>query len=320
MKRKGLNFWWQTVIFMIVSSTAFISIFAIVFNFEEYKNFIIIGLFFVVLIIFLCFIFLPIILDKFRPFRLSRIYFDYINIKKIVPSMKLPEIMDIELAYFIGAHVWVIQDTRIIVQTYILKWIQEGYLEQVRDVQDYNNIKLVIKENEINSNIVTERELFNFIKEMPNKENEITTLDMEKWFLNNKERMQKWFQLLYSINYNKALKKLGVQEEITLSSKKPKANEELIHYAKTLMALKNFLKDYSILEERMPVEVHLWDEYMLYASLFGITDIVEKKLKNICPESINYNKNRDGLDLVREIGIGLKRAKISLKGIIKKYK
>lgn len=48
--------------------------------------------------------------------------------------------------------------------------------------------------------------------------------------------------------------------------------------------LENFLKDFTLLDRRGAVEVELWDEYLVYATLYGIADQVIKDFKESCPE------------------------------------
>lgn len=49
--------------------------------------------------------------------------------------------------------------------------------------------------------------------------------------------------------------------------------------AKQLYGLHKFLKDYSLIKERYPIEINLWNDYLVFASLFGIADKVSKEFK-----------------------------------------
>ena len=53
-----------------------------------------------------------------------------------------------------------------------------------------------------------------------------------------------------------------------------------------LSGLKKYLKDYSVLKEREPIEVHLFEEYMIYAQFMGIAKKVAKRLKMLYPELV----------------------------------
>ena len=47
----------------------------------------------------------------------------------------------------------------------------------------------------------------------------------------------------------------------------------------TVFGFKNFLLNFGNIEDKTPNEVHLWDEYLIYAELLGISDQVKKELK-----------------------------------------
>lgn len=51
-----------------------------------------------------------------------------------------------------------------------------------------------------------------------------------------------------------------------------------------LAGFRRFLKDFSLIGERHVVEVTLWREYMVFATLFGIADQVKKDMQVVCPE------------------------------------
>jgi len=50
-----------------------------------------------------------------------------------------------------------------------------------------------------------------------------------------------------------------------------------------LFGLRNYLKDFTIIDERRSEEAVLWKDYLVFASLFGIADRVAKELKDIKP-------------------------------------
>ena len=50
-----------------------------------------------------------------------------------------------------------------------------------------------------------------------------------------------------------------------------------------VVGFKNFLNDFTLVDQRETSEASLWKEYLVYASLFGIADKVAKQLKDIDP-------------------------------------
>lgn len=51
--------------------------------------------------------------------------------------------------------------------------------------------------------------------------------------------------------------------------------------AREAFGFKKFLEDFTLVREKASVEVHMWQEYLVYASLFGIAEKVAKELKDI---------------------------------------
>lgn len=73
------------------------------------------------------------------------------------------------------------------------------------------------------------------------------------------------------------------------SSPKPEEYQQL-------MGLKKFLNDFTLIAERGVVEVRLWDEYLVYATLFGMADKVLKQFQECCPEY--FQKSLIGRQLI----------------------
>ena len=72
-----------------------------------------------------------------------------------------------------------------------------------------------------------------------------------------------------------------------------------------LMGLKKFLEEFTLIEERGMVEVNLWNEYLVYALLFGISEKVMKDFKETCPEYFkmsNFGKQIEEITAAGGIG------------------
>ena len=63
--------------------------------------------------------------------------------------------------------------------------------------------------------------------------------------------------------------------------------KELQDDAMHLKGLMKFLLDFSIMPEREYFEVHIWDEYLIFAELLGIAEKVEKQFSKVYPD---FNK------------------------------
>ena len=71
-------------------------------------------------------------------------------------------------------------------------------------------------------------------------------------------------------------------------------DDTIYEETKKLYGLKKFLNEFSQMNTKEVLEVKLWDEYLMFAYLFGIASKVAKQLKNMYPEVIEQMGN--GLD------------------------
>ena len=63
--------------------------------------------------------------------------------------------------------------------------------------------------------------------------------------------------------------------------------------SKELLGLKLFLKEFSDMKNKEAIEVKLWDEYLMFAYLFGMADKVAKQFKNLYPEVVKEIEARN---------------------------
>ena len=54
-------------------------------------------------------------------------------------------------------------------------------------------------------------------------------------------------------------------------------------------ALRNWLRDFSSLDERPPTDVKVWGEFMVYAYLFGVADEAIEQLRTTVPQVFEYD-------------------------------
>lgn len=68
--------------------------------------------------------------------------------------------------------------------------------------------------------------------------------------------------------------------------------------AKDVFGLRDFLRDFTLVGERHASEVALWDEYLVYAQLFGLAKIVAKEMQVANPEYFKSSQLGRSLALV----------------------
>ena len=97
-------------------------------------------------------------------------------------------------------------------------------------------------------------------------------------FLNHFVHVSFIFNLIAIILLYRYLKKISLKLNIKLTDL---GKEE----RKKLYALRNFLNDFSRLDEKEIPEVSLWEQYLVYATVFGIGDKVLKSMKLKIPDN-----------------------------------
>ena len=69
-----------------------------------------------------------------------------------------------------------------------------------------------------------------------------------------------------------------------------KEAKRTIDDTRKVFGLKMFLNDFTLANERHLSEVALWNDYLVYATLFGIADQVKKDMKQLNPEYLEMNQ------------------------------
>ena len=71
--------------------------------------------------------------------------------------------------------------------------------------------------------------------------------------------------------------------------KKYMVDSTLKDEAVQLKGLKNFLKDLTLIKEKEALQVHLLEEYLMFAQMFGIAKEVSKEFEELYPKIIEEN-------------------------------
>jgi len=238
------------------------------------------------------FFFLPLILIIFFAKLVSDSKYGYIGNKKITkentPMFRhIPCNKDIYYANaLINLNNFGYKETNIM-GAIILKWVRQDKIK-------FNNITKGIFNKETSVIDLTlspsfdneiETELFNIMYQA-SKDGILETKELEKWCRNN---YNEFLNLFKKITNNKIseLKSLGYiyQRQSKEECKyKNVMNDQIYKDSQELYGLKLFLEEFSQINTKEVMEVKLWDEYLMFAYLFGIADQVAKQLKDLYPE------------------------------------
>lgn len=126
------------------------------------------------------------------------------------------------------------------------------------------------------SDIGLEAELYSFIKEAAGEDGLLQRHELKRWADSHGERLYNWGQM-------------ALDGTTTIWTIKP---EE----ARQVFGLRRYLKDFTLIKDRGVVEVKLWNNYMIFASLYGIADQLMKDFRKVCPEYFTLSPVTEPLD------------------------
>lgn len=249
-----------------------------------------------------------------------------INYKNALMFRELPCNKDIYYANtLINLNKFAGYETTNIFGAIILKWVKNDKVRFTTDKvglfkKDTSVIDLTLKPTFDNDN---EQKLFDMMY-VASKDGYLESKEFEKWSRNN---YNKFFNLFNKIS-NDYLNKLKSEGHIYKRTSKEECkyinvmDDTLYEETKKLYGLKKFLVEFSKMDSKEVLEVKLWDEYLMFAYLFGIASQVAKQLKNMYPEVIEQlggGIDYDTLILINNISINSVHAASSARAAAESY-
>ncbi len=123
--------------------------------------------------------------------------------------------------------------------------------------------------DDTNEDTALEFRLYGFIKEAAGSDGILQSRELKKWLDSHGKGLYNWQEKAQLKSDIFSLKKRDVQQ---------------------VLGLKKFLEDFTMIDDRGAVEVKLWNNYLIFASLYGIADKVFKDFKKVCPEYFLLSK------------------------------
>lgn len=248
-----------------------------------------------IMIINIVFTFLPFIL-VFLFINKSKIKYNkesidnkYLNNFRDIPCDK-----DLFKAFFISQVYGLNRKKEDLLGAVLLKWLKEGKIKIVKQQKKklFKNIEVTAIDLGNNTfGTSYENSLYDMMV-VASKDRILEEDELKKWCSNNYSKFFKWFDTVVDSVRDEYIKNGHIT--ITESGKVFKTKEyNLDHYlyeeATKLAGLKKYLKEFSLIKEKQPIEVMLWEEYLIFAQIFGIAKEVAKQFKNLYPELIENN-------------------------------
>ena len=189
-------------------------------------------------------------------------YGGIVNEKNVNYTREKPKSINIEIAFTSLYYCSNIKKSKLkngIIGAYLLKWSNENKILITDNGNKIYNIDL--KDGDFFKPEI-EQELYDMLKEAAGNNNTIDTTEFKIWYKAHSDVLDKWYYKILSKSKNISLKPI----------------------AEYLLGLKKYLLDYSLIEERRHIEIKLWEEYLTYAQIMGISDEVNKEFNDIYPD------------------------------------
>lgn len=198
---------------------------------------------------------------------------------------------DIFRAYYIAYQYGLVKNKTDILGAIILKWLKLGAIrtEQRQGGKIFKKEDTVIILGEDSNRKFDndkETKLFHMMY-VASKDGILENKEFEVWCKNSYERILKWFDNILE-EQRTALVADGLIsfEKGGFWGKKYTSTPELKEEALRIAGLKRFLLEYSLIQERLAIEVELFEDYLIYAQMLGIAKQVSKQFKELYPDII----------------------------------
>lgn len=225
---------------------------------------------------------------------------------KIEYWREIPCNKDLERAYWVSYQYNVVSINTLrkgIIGAILLKWIKEEKITVSKTRKGLFSFKDNNYAIDFSKSIYCENKIENDLLEMLKRASGMNRIleakEFEKWCKKNYSKIDSWFstfiyneqaeletQQLITSRVEATPGMFGKTKNITVKVVSPVLLNDAIH----LKGLKKFLLDFSIMPEREYFEVHIWEEYLIFAQLLGIADKVEEQFSKLYPNFSQVSK------------------------------
>lgn len=218
--------------------------------------------------------------------------------KNVTYFRDIPCKKDMFRAYYIAHQYGLTKNKTDVLGAIILKWLKDGLIrieqKETGMIFKKENTVVVLKETNLEQIInEKERKVFFMLKEA-SQDGYLESEEFEKWCSNSYSTILSWFDGIIRREKEKLVTEglITVEEKVTFKIFKSKvytATPELKQEAIELAGLKRYLNEYTLIKDREAIEVHLFEEYLIFAQIMGIAKKVAKEFKDLYPEIIEQS-------------------------------
>ena len=159
----------------------------------------------------------------------------------------------------------------------ILRMIYNGYLDVQKDAKGKVEITFAPDKHGQAPIDPIASDLWSMMLEASGSDRILQDKEFSSWSSKNRKRLYNWTLKMAQIGKDKFRSRGWMN---AMGNKfTPEGQTEAQH----LLGFKKYLEDFTLSRQRETVEVHLWQEYLVYGALLGVAEKVAKQLKDIDP-------------------------------------
>lgn len=219
------------------------------------------------------------------------------KVPKDTPMFRdLPCNKDIFRAYWVATNYNLVKKKTDFLGAMILKWLKAGIVKVESETKGaiFKKEETKIVMSEATFDIEVEQKLYDYMK-ASSKDGVLENKEFEKWCSLNYSKILKWFDNVLDYETDKLVSEGKIIEEEKTSlgvfkSKVYNVDSSMMEEAKQMKGLKEFFNEFDNMSDKEAIEVYLWEEYLMYAQIFGVAEKVAKQFKKLYPDVItDYN-------------------------------
>ena len=169
----------------------------------------------------------------------------------------------------------------------ILRMIYNGYIDVRKDVE--GKVELSFSGNAADKKPLDAvgSGLLQMMRDASGEDNILQDKEFSTWFQQNSQTVDGWNDKVLEAGESAFLAKQWMEsssKDFTLAGQKQ---------TQDLVGLRKYLQEFTLSDQRDTSEAHLWQDFLVYAAMFGIADKVAEQLKDIDPsafqEAVGYD-------------------------------
>jgi len=180
------------------------------------------------------------------------------------------------------------EPTNHLIGAYFLRWIMNGQVNVKAISNTAKRVDLSFEAEHVSEDDV-EESLYRMARAAAGDNLLLEKDEFEKWSTKNYKKMTAWPERALARGKSWFHDKGYLLKDTELT---PEGQVEACH----LVEFQNYLKNFTLSDERAAIEVRLWKEYLVYAQLFGIADKVAEQFKKLYPAQFSEVANSTGLN------------------------